>query len=188
MHDCFFNKAKHAISYCLLVTKPSVFLMWNYANAQFRQTRETFRGQICVKKPSTVLHGTDISQEDFLIKFPDLQSYHFLAVTMKLPSDFVYSLPLVYVLEQCHAFNFFSWKSPFTDALNITIIVHVSINWGADPGFGEGGPQLLRPKVADIAKRSRVSEASILRPGARARLRAWKLLGFWCSNMHSHTF
>ena len=49
---------------------------------------------------------------------------------------------------------------------------------GADPGFGQGGPQLLRPKVADIAKRSRASEASILRPGSRARLRALEAFGF----------
>ena len=47
------------------------------------------------------------------------------------------------------------------------------------PGFGQGGgPQLLRPKVADIAKRSRASEASILRPGSRARLRALEAFGF----------
>ena len=50
---------------------------------------------------------------------------------------------------------------------------------GAGPGFGQGGgPQLLRPKVADIAKRSRASEASILRPGSRARLRALEAFGF----------
>ena len=50
---------------------------------------------------------------------------------------------------------------------------------GADPGFGQGGgPQLLRPKVADVAKRSRASEASILRPGSRARLRALEAFGF----------
>ena len=85
--------------------------MWNYANAQFRQTRETFRGQICVKKPSTVLHGTDISQEDFYIKFSDLQGYHFLAVTMKLPSDFVYSLPLAYVWNNAMLLIFFPGKS-----------------------------------------------------------------------------
>ena len=42
----------------------------------------------------------------------------------------------------------------------------------------KGGPQLLRPKVADIAKRSRVSEASILQPGSRARLRALEAFGF----------
>ena len=48
------------------------------------------------------------------------------------------------------------------------------VSSGADPGFGQGGgPQLLRPKVADIAKRSRVSEASILRLGSRARLRVF---------------
>ena len=27
-------------------------------------------------------------------------------------------------------------------------------NTGVDPGFGQGGPQLLRPKVADVAKRA----------------------------------
>ena len=49
---------------------------------------------------------------------------------------------------------------------------------GADPGFGQGGPQLLRPKVANVVKRNRASEASILRPGSRALLGPWKLLGF----------
>ena len=42
----------------------------------------------------------------------------------------------------------------------------------------KGGPQLLRPKVADVAKRSRTSEVSILRPGSRARLRALEAFGF----------
>ena len=47
---------------------------------------------------------------------------------------------------------------------------------GADPGFGQGGgPQLLRPKVADVAKWSYVS---ILRPGSRACLRALEAFGF----------
>ena len=32
---------------------------------------------------------------------------------------------------------------------------------GADPGFGQGGPQVLRPKVADVAKQSHMSKASI---------------------------
>ena len=49
---------------------------------------------------------------------------------------------------------------------------------GADPGFGQGGPQLLRPKVADVAKRSRASEASFLRPGSRALKRALEAFGF----------
>ena len=44
--------------------------------------------------------------------------------------------------------------------------------------WSRGGPQLLRPKVADIAKRSRASKASILRPGSRARLRALEAFGF----------
>ena len=41
-----------------------------------------------------------------------------------------------------------------------------------------GGPQLLRPKVADVAKRSCTSEASNLQPGSRARLRALEAFGF----------
>ena len=49
---------------------------------------------------------------------------------------------------------------------------------GADPGFGQGGAQLLRPKVADVAKWSRASEASILQPGSRARLRALEAFEF----------
>ena len=50
---------------------------------------------------------------------------------------------------------------------------------GVDPGFGQGGgAQVLRPKVADEAKRSRASEASNLRPGSRARLRALEAFGF----------
>ena len=51
---------------------------------------------------------------------------------------------------------------------------------GADPGFGQGGgAQVLRPKVADIAKLSRVSEASKLRPGSRAHLRGLEAFGFF---------
>ena len=52
-----------------------------------------------------------------------------------------------------------------------------TIHPGADPGFGPGGPQLLRPKVADVAKRSRASEVSNLWPGSRARLRALEAYG-----------
>ena len=44
--------------------------------------------------------------------------------------------------------------------------------------WSRGGPQLLRPKVADIAKRSRASEASILRLGSRALKRALEAFGF----------
>ena len=49
---------------------------------------------------------------------------------------------------------------------------------GADPGFGQGGPQVVRPKVANVVKRSRVSEASNLQPGSRAHLRALEAFGF----------
>ena len=60
--------------------------------------------------------------------------------------------------------------------------VHLDIMFrlhtGADPVFGQGGPQLLRPKVADVAKWSRMSEASNLRLGSRACLRALEAFGF----------
>ena len=44
--------------------------------------------------------------------------------------------------------------------------------------WSRGGAHLLRPKVADVAKWSRVSEASILWPGSRAHLRALEAFGF----------
>ena len=40
------------------------------------------------------------------------------------------------------------------------------------------GPQVLRPKVADVVKRSCASKASNLWPGSRARLRALGAFGF----------
>ena len=43
---------------------------------------------------------------------------------------------------------------------------------GADPEFGQGGPQLPRPNVADAVEQSHVSKASYLRLGSRARLRS----------------
>ena len=49
---------------------------------------------------------------------------------------------------------------------------------GADPGIGEGGPQLPRPKVADVAERSSASEASYLQLGSRAHLRALEAFEF----------
>ena len=42
----------------------------------------------------------------------------------------------------------------------------------------KGGPQLLSPKVADVAKWSCTSEASNLRPGSRACLRALEAFEF----------
>ena len=42
----------------------------------------------------------------------------------------------------------------------------------------KGGPQVLRPKVADVAKRSCASEVSNLRPGSRALKRALEAFGF----------
>ena len=39
---------------------------------------------------------------------------------------------------------------------------------GADPGFGQGGPQVLRLKVANVAKWNHTSEVSNLQLGSRA--------------------
>ena len=44
--------------------------------------------------------------------------------------------------------------------------------------WSRGEPQLPRPKVADVAEWSRASEASYLRPGSRARLRALEAFEF----------
>ena len=52
----------------------------------------------------------------------------------------------------------------------------------------KGGPQVLRPKVADIAKWSCMSEVSNLRLESSSRLRALEAFGFLMSNMHSPTF
>ena len=50
---------------------------------------------------------------------------------------------------------------------------------GGDPGFGHGGgPQLLSPKVANVAKQSCTSEASNMQLGSRANLRALEAFGF----------
>ena len=53
-----------------------------------------------------------------------------------------------------------------------------NVQTGVDPGFGQGGPQLLRPKVANVAKQSLVSKASNLQLGSRACLRALEAFGF----------
>ena len=53
----------------------------------------------------------------------------------------------------------------------------------------KGGPQLLRPKVADVAKQSCASEVSNLQPGSRACLRALEAFGFlMLKYMYSPTF
>ena len=57
-------------------------------------------------------------------------------------------------------------------------IANVTITTGANPGFGRGGPQLPRPKVAHTAEQSCVSEASYLWQGSRAHLRALEAFGF----------
>ena len=49
---------------------------------------------------------------------------------------------------------------------------------GAGPGFGQGGPRLLRPKVANVVKRSHMSKVSNLWLGSRACLRALEAFGF----------
>ena len=67
------------------------------------------------------------------------------------------------------------WRIQFRVICNV--VLWLSCRCGSRI-WSRGGPQLLRPKVADIAKRSRASEASILRPGSRARLRALEAFGF----------
>ena len=57
-------------------------------------------------------------------------------------------------------------------------ISSLCITAGANPGIGQGGPQVLRPKVADVAKWSHAREVSNLRPGSRARLRTLEAFGF----------
>ena len=42
----------------------------------------------------------------------------------------------------------------------------------------KGGPQVQRPKVAEVVKQSCASEVSILQPGSRAHLRALEAFGF----------
>ena len=49
---------------------------------------------------------------------------------------------------------------------------------GVDPGFGQGGPQLLRLKVANVPKQSHTSKASNLWLGSRGHLRALEAFGF----------
>ena len=49
---------------------------------------------------------------------------------------------------------------------------------GADLGFGQGGSQLLRLKVANIVKWSCASEVSNLQLGSRAHLRALEAFAF----------
>ena len=44
--------------------------------------------------------------------------------------------------------------------------------------FVKGGPQLPRPKVADVAKRSRASEVSPYQLGSRVHLRVLEAFGF----------
>ena len=51
-------------------------------------------------------------------------------------------------------------------------------NLGADPGYGQGGGQLLGPNVADIVEQSRANKVSSLHPGSRAGLRALEAFRF----------
>ena len=67
-----------------------------------------------------------------------------------------------------------NWKKNITDFFSFGSI-QVRIQ---DLVKGGGGPQLPRPKVADVAEQSCASEASYLRPGSRARLRALEAFEF----------
>ena len=55
-------------------------------------------------------------------------------------------------------------------------------------GVSETSYLLPRPKVADVVERSHMSETSYLRPGSRAGLRALEAFEFLVLNMHSPTF
>ena len=65
---------------------------------------------------------------------------------------------------------------------NIALRVEASLHFfptttDADPGFGQGEAQDLRPKVANVVKCSRTSEASNLQLGSRAYLRDLEAFG-----------
>ena len=51
---------------------------------------------------------------------------------------------------------------------------------GADPGFGQGGAQLLRLKVADVAKRSRAKRSEQSAAGVQGPLKGPG--SFWVFN------
>ena len=57
---------------------------------------------------------------------------------------------------------------------NVINLIHA----GADPGFGQGGAPGPEADSCDVAKQSCAREASNLRPGSRARLRALEAFGF----------
>ena len=59
-------------------------------------------------------------------------------------------------------------------------IILTAVFTGVDPGFGQGGPQVLRAKVADVAKRSHAREASNLQPGSQGPLKGPG--SFWVFN------
>ena len=88
-----------------------------------------------------------------------------------------YNLYLLDMTDLTHLFILKNKASSSFCFLPWSIHVH---NWSQVriQDLVKGGAQLLRPKVADVVKRSRVSEASILRPGSRARLRALEAFGF----------
>ena len=54
-------------------------------------------------------------------------------------------------------------KKWLLDPLNL-LVDPLLILQDADPGFGQGGPQLLRLKVAEVAKQSCMSKASYVQP------------------------
>ena len=65
------------------------------------------------------------------------------------------------------------YTTRLTDNFNFLLTTQVRIQ-----DLVKGGPQLLRPKIANVAKWSRTSKASNLWPGSRVRLRALEAFGF----------
>ena len=94
------------------------------------------------------------------------------------------NLKHVHSTESSNDDNVFSMTQLYDYNLNNAYRSLLWFGWGfiwesgADPGFGQGGPQLLRPKVADVAELSCTNEASYLRWGSRARLIVLEAFGF----------
>ena len=79
---------------------------------------------------------------------------------------------------QCTTYSIPLSNTLYVDQLNNAAVFARGILQVRIQDLVKGGPQVLRAKVADVAKRSRTSEASKLWPGSRACLRALEAFGF----------
>ena len=64
------------------------------------------------------------------------------------------------------------------DSITYGSPVNLCVLAAADPGFSQGGPQVLRQKVGDVAKWSCGSEANNLRLLSMVDVRALEAFGF----------